>query len=228
MTADQCIGATLLLGTIAVAVHCVSLCSGGAVVWHRKNSFAFIMVVTLFAAIPNAKASVVYSYTGNAFTTCTAQGVPGGECEISGAMSGEFTVASALGDDFSGSVTPTQFSFSGGVFIPITSSDSPEESSFYIQTSDTGAIVQWSINLFYGSSFGLDIFTSNSGDSVESIGPTTIVGDSNSNDPGCWTGSGTTSCTPLPAALPLFATGLGALGLFGCRKKRKNTADIVA
>src|SRR5580700_751636 len=101
MTADQCIGATLLLGTIAVAVHCVSLCSGGAVVWHRKNSFAFIMVVTLFAAIPNAKASVVYSYTGNAFTTCTAQGVPGGECEISGAMSGEFTVASALGDDFS-------------------------------------------------------------------------------------------------------------------------------
>ena len=29
--------------------------------------------------------------------------------------------------------------------------------------------------------------------------------------------------TPLPAALPLFATGLGALGLFGWRRKRKNT-----
>jgi len=27
--------------------------------------------------------------------------------------------------------------------------------------------------------------------------------------------------TPLPAALPLFASGLGALGLFACRKKRK-------
>lgn len=27
--------------------------------------------------------------------------------------------------------------------------------------------------------------------------------------------------TPLPAALPLFATGLGALGLFGWRRKRK-------
>jgi hypothetical protein len=30
--------------------------------------------------------------------------------------------------------------------------------------------------------------------------------------------------TPLPAALPLFATGLGAMGLFGWRRKRKNAA----
>jgi hypothetical protein len=32
--------------------------------------------------------------------------------------------------------------------------------------------------------------------------------------------------TPLPAALPLFATGLGALGLFGWLVKRKNTAAL--
>jgi hypothetical protein len=30
--------------------------------------------------------------------------------------------------------------------------------------------------------------------------------------------------TPLPAALPLFATGLGALGLLAWRRKRKNAA----
>jgi hypothetical protein len=36
------------------------------------------------------------------------------------------------------------------------------------------------------------------------------------------------STTPLPAALPLFATGLGALGLFGWRRKRKNAAVIAA
>jgi hypothetical protein len=30
--------------------------------------------------------------------------------------------------------------------------------------------------------------------------------------------------TPLPAALPLFATGLGAMGLFGWRRKRKAQA----
>ena len=32
------------------------------------------------------------------------------------------------------------------------------------------------------------------------------------------------SATPLPAALPLFATGLGAMGLFGWRRKRKGQA----
>jgi hypothetical protein len=32
--------------------------------------------------------------------------------------------------------------------------------------------------------------------------------------------------TPLPAALPLFATGLGALGLFGWSRKRTNNAAI--
>jgi hypothetical protein len=36
------------------------------------------------------------------------------------------------------------------------------------------------------------------------------------------------SATPLPAALPLFATGLGAMGLFGSRRKRKAQAAIAA
>jgi hypothetical protein len=34
--------------------------------------------------------------------------------------------------------------------------------------------------------------------------------------------------TPVPAALPLFSTGLGAMGLFGWRRKRKNIAAIAA
>ena len=35
---------------------------------------------------------------------------------------------------------------------------------------------------------------------------------------------GPVSATPLPATLPLFASGLGALGLLGWRRKRKNAA----
>jgi len=34
-------------------------------------------------------------------------------------------------------------------------------------------------------------------------------------------GTWSVATTPLPAALPLFATGLGALGLLGWRKRRK-------
>jgi hypothetical protein len=36
------------------------------------------------------------------------------------------------------------------------------------------------------------------------------------------------STTPLPAALPLFATGLGALALLRWRRKQKNAAAIAA
>jgi hypothetical protein len=36
------------------------------------------------------------------------------------------------------------------------------------------------------------------------------------------------SHTPLPASLPLFASGLGAMGLFGWWRKRKNASDITA
>jgi hypothetical protein len=40
-------------------------------------------------------------------------------------------------------------------------------------------------------------------------------------------GEGDIATAPVPAALPLFATGLGAFGLFGWRRKRK-AASIAA
>jgi hypothetical protein len=43
-------------------------------------------------------------------------------------------------------------------------------------------------------------------------------------DLGTYTSTTQTSVTPLPAALPLFATGFGALGLLGWRRKRKVSA----
>jgi len=38
-------------------------------------------------------------------------------------------------------------------------------------------------------------------------------------------GIGNGAATPLPAALPLFATALGAMGLLGWRRKRRNATD---
>ncbi len=43
-----------------------------------------------------------------------------------------------------------------------------------------------------------------------------------------FTGGYAVAATPLPAALPLFAGGLGAVGLLGWRRKRKNGAAIAA
>jgi hypothetical protein len=40
--------------------------------------------------------------------------------------------------------------------------------------------------------------------------------------------SGTATATPLPAALPFFAAGLGAMGLLGWRRKRKATRMLAA
>jgi len=52
---------------------------------------------------------------------------------------------------------------------------------------------------------------------------------------GTWTAEEGGSCaasavctTPIPATFPLLATGLGALGLFGWRKKRKTAAALAA
>jgi hypothetical protein len=41
-------------------------------------------------------------------------------------------------------------------------------------------------------------------------------------------GNSPIAATPLPAALPLFATGLGVMGWLGGRRKRKNNAAIAA
>jgi hypothetical protein len=37
-----------------------------------------------------------------------------------------------------------------------------------------------------------------------------------------------TFATPLPAALPFFASGLGALGLFGWRRKQSRSSGLAA
>jgi hypothetical protein len=43
-----------------------------------------------------------------------------------------------------------------------------------------------------------------------------------------FTGVSGLQVVPLPATLPLFASGLGALGLLGWRRKRKSTTSILA
>ena len=63
-----------------------------------------------------------------------------------------------------------------------------------------------------------------------SVGPVALTGDVTfTSDSGVFLTAGATpGATPLPAALPLFATGLGALGLLDWSRKRKNAAALAA
>ncbi len=60
--------------------------------------------------------------------------------------------------------------------------------------------------------------------SLSDFADTPIIGGSGSGPNGFAVGdfSGGITETPLAATLPLFATGLGAMGLFGWRRKRKS------
>ena len=183
----------------------------------RQFSLPFLTALVFLGDVSFARA-VTYTYTGDLFTnfsssspTINAQAAFGGK-----SVSGEFTVPNALGADFNGVVNPTEFSFSDG---PTTlTSTNFSLSSFDIQTSDAGAIIDWAISVSISSGpASAGISTSNTGDSGFLLGPTTFVGGSNSVA-GMW--SGPSLATPLPAALPLFASGLVALGLFGWRRKR--------
>jgi hypothetical protein len=73
----------------------------------------------------------------------------------------------------------------------------------------TGCDITFNVNLFYPN------------------GNFTFDGVSPSGDPEIATIQ-SVSQTPLPAALPLFGAGLGLMGLFGRRSRRKNTAAIAA
>jgi len=68
-----------------------------------------------------------------------------------------------------------------------------------------------------------------------SFSPSTVIGSIVTEDPGTLGSSPpneafeydiVTSATPLPAALPLFAGGLGLMGLLGRRKKRKQQVAL--
>ncbi len=96
---------------------------------------------------------------------------------------------------------------------------------FDFVTNPLGQITGWFVYVYDSDSTG-EIETVNLIQGVADVGQiqtpasgpftgVTVFG-VNNGDPGTW--------TPLPSALPLFATGLSALGLHGWRRKRKNSA----
>jgi hypothetical protein len=185
-------------------------------------------VILLDAMLTMSSASATtyytYSYTGPNFT------VVSGAYTTSDNISGSVTLTQPLGDSFSGPISSIlyAFSFSDGV-QKISSSTTgvylfPGED--YFGTGLTGLITSWAFEMnIAGPAPQSYIATTNGDDIVET--------DSGASGAyvlklGNWSSATTTTTTPLPAALPLFATGLGAMGLLSWRRKRKAAASIAA
>ena len=94
----------------------------------------------------------------------------------------------------------------------------PGELDFNFSAHNDGH-VEFMANDFPAQSF-FDIFTDISLDS--GLSWSARLGDPTLTD--AMSGSRAVAETPLPAALPLFASGLGAIGFFGWRRKRKMAA----
>jgi hypothetical protein len=113
--------------------------------------------------------------------------------------------------------TITQFAFDGSGTLTLYSDAAlPGNGKAIVGTPDiTIGINGWA----YGDASGVWYSQDRYGYTLTASGEATITE---------LPGVGDSLETPLPAALPLFATGLGGLGLLGWRRKRKAAAAIAA
>jgi hypothetical protein len=174
-----------------------------------------------FAALPAHAGTVDWTFNGT--------------FEDNGSASGSFTADSTTGNVLSFNVITTNGNFAetgntaiipGSFYSSSTASLTNNSSGFEftLALNDTSATLVLDFNSFLGDpGTGNIILPSPVFDSEETyFGADTPV-------PRTLTGSGNgvleASTTPLPASLPLFATGLCALGIFGCLRK-KNARSV--
>jgi hypothetical protein len=185
------------------------------------NAFRFLGAVSVGALLSiSPAAAATYVYTGLNFTSAT------GSYTTSDSVTGSLTVASPLGDSmtyvYSTMPTPFSWSFSDGVqMISGNDTSNSNVATWLVTTGTTGNIVSWLIDVVIGTASNppfIEIF-SGGGDTACNSSPCSASGDASNDTAGSWAPQ--TSATPLPAALPLFAGGLGMMGWIGSRRRHK-------
>ena len=180
-----------------------------------KLLFALTAVAAFSLAYPASVQAVptTYQYTGNHFTIAT------GPYTTSDFVTAMITLATPLGPNFSGTVTPTSFKFTDGVQIITT--HTATFSFFFFQTGPAGEITAW----FFDANFqrGVGGPFSDIQSSTQRTFPVLDVGSIGArfgaavDDPGTWA----VAATPdTGSTLSLMTLTLMALGLVARRFKR--------
>jgi len=203
----------------------------------KVKFFGLLIAVATLLPASQAAAVTVYTYTGLNYTSIQDQIPDGVSYTTSMNVTAWFTLANPIApnlplhEEF---MNVLDFSFFDGRFS-ITPVNALGTTFFRVQTGSQGEILTWDIEgvllgplpFYVIQSFNLPANQLVMDRGVYAVcstgtGCTNPVADEqdfgrNLNSPGTWSQRE----TPLPAALPLFATGLGVLGLLGWRRKRK-------
>ena len=213
-------------------------------IFRRTRQIIAGALLIMGSSVSPALTATVYSYTGNPFVFLTnSVPNPPGAYDSTMSVNGSFTLENPLPSNL-----PFQnifadvldFSFFDGR-NSLTIANTGIVNNFSIETNASGAISTWSINLQTSSTSSLLLgqqafrIFSGSGSDIGNIfqcvlresnatfcqGLAEDRGQVNSN-PGTWAAATVgPSAVPLPAALPLYATGIGVLGLLGWQRKRR-------
>ncbi len=167
-----------------------------------------LLIAFVSTVVSTVHADVIYTYSGNDFTTFFSASCPS-VC----AISGHFVLPNALAPNLSTLTTimPSSFSFTDGA-VTIDSANSapgPFGSTYFGVTTDSlGSITGWNNQYFSAMDF---MFSSTNPPGCSGCTVTDQSGDfastyfaENLNNPGNWTSTN----TPEPSAMSLFAIGL--------------------
>jgi hypothetical protein len=210
----------------------------------KKYVLCVTTLIALATAVPaqaalmdfslNPAPSATPSYTGSTLDTSTAFNL-GALTAVVGTVAGSDTTGAVSGETVTFSTAAFTYGSGTGVTSPISltktfagTGGTYTETLSLVEVTSRATANQINLELFgvlngpAGSGFvntpaGLLLSATQAGGTNFAV---SWSGTELSNPPN--------NPTPLPAALPLFASGLGALGLLGWRKKRKNAAAIAA